>query len=100
MSPEPASSEQPSPVSRLFGILFLAAGVLIMGLSGLCSAGFLAAMLAQPSPGFSGLGMIPVVAIFGGIPFLLGLGSFLVGRLLFFGQRRKPPPPPDVDTFD
>jgi hypothetical protein len=85
------SGDGPSPVAKLFGGLLMAAGVLIMGLCGLCSAAVLVSSLASSSPEFSGLAMIPVVGIVGGIPIALGAGLFVAGRLLWRGPRKPEP---------
>lgn len=71
---------------RLMGAILQAVGLLVAGASGLCSAWFLVAM------GSSGeTGAVPdillLVALFGGIPFALGLGLFFLGKRL---QRRQP----------
>jgi hypothetical protein len=36
---------------------------------------------------FSGAGMLPVIAIVGGIPFMIGLGLFFAGRALIRSDR-------------
>jgi hypothetical protein len=90
------SGEGPSPIAKLFGGLLMAAGALIVGLCGLCSAGVLLTSLAS-SGEFSGLAMIPVVGIVGGIPMALGAGLFLIGRFLWRGPRK---PEPKVETFE
>jgi hypothetical protein len=57
----------------LFGGLLVAAGILIAGASGLCSLAVLGSALKNPT---GSAGMLPLVLIFGGIPF--GLGVLLV----------------------
>ena len=64
---------------KFFGGVFLAIGILIAGLSGLCSLASLIS-LASSGPGeFSSLGL---VAFFGGIPFAIGAGLIWLGRVL------------------
>jgi len=64
---------------KFFGGLLLAVGILIAGLSGLCSLASLIS-LASSGPGeFSSLGL---VALFGGIPFLIGAALIWIGRAL------------------
>jgi hypothetical protein len=98
MSQETGAREGPNPVARFFGVLLIVAGVLVMGLCGLCSAGVLIASLASPGEEFSGLAMIPVVGIVGGVPIALGAGMFILGRQLA-GPRRKRSKPLNLDTF-
>jgi hypothetical protein len=91
------SGEGSSPIAKLFGGLLMAAGVLIMGLCGLCSAAVLVSSLVSSSGAFSGLAMIPLVGIVGGVPIALGAGMFIAGRLLWRGPRK---PEPKAETFD
>lgn len=74
------------PVARLFGALLMAAGSMIAGLCGLCSAAFLMSLMAG-EPG--ALGAMWVLAlIFGGVPIALGAGLFIWGRSLWRTGRR------------
>ncbi len=66
-------------MTRLFGGLLIAIGILVMTSTGLCSlyviiAGFVAAM-REPE-----LFLFPL--IFGGVPFVIGLGLYRWGRWL------------------
>ncbi|UIJ44679.1 hypothetical protein LZK98_16720 [Sphingomonas cannabina] len=66
-------------MKRLFGGLLLAAGILIMACSGLCSlvvvvSGFEVA-IREPSA-------ILLPLIIGGVPFAIGFGAFTWGRWL------------------
>lgn len=63
-------------MQKLLGGIMLAIGILIAGASGLCSAVFLISMIGQS------LDMLPLIILFGGIPFALGLGLFFGGRAL------------------
>ncbi|KPF80304.1 hypothetical protein IP88_00630 [alpha proteobacterium AAP81b] len=77
-------------MKRLFGGILLAVGILLMTVSGLCSFVFVAAMaasaLGNPPPGegyFSAaIGLIGLVAAYGGVPFAIGFGLFQLGRKL------------------
>jgi hypothetical protein len=60
-------------MKELLGGILLAIGILIAGASGLCSLAVLV--------GFGGgINMFPVVALIGGVPFLLGAALALTGR--------------------
>jgi hypothetical protein len=97
-APPPPPSDHGA--GHFFGILLMAAGALICALSGVCSLGVLGMMMASPGqgPGAAsaiGIGLV-VVAIFGGVPFVMGLASIFIGRHLYRSSR----PPPDLDkTF-
>jgi hypothetical protein len=71
---------QPSAAQRLFGAVLMAIGGMIALLCGLCSFGVLGAAFMSPSPGEGLLFSLVLVGIFGGIPFAVGLGVFLIGR--------------------
>jgi len=71
-------------MKRLFGGILLALGVLIAGASGLCS---LAVLVIGAGGKDDYISMIPLVSLFGGIPFLIGVGLFYVGRLLIRSDR-------------
>jgi len=64
---------------RLFGGLLLGVGVLIMTCSGLCSLVVVVLGIGQAIVDPSVI-MVPLIV--GGIPFAIGLGAFLGGRLL------------------
>lgn len=65
-------------MKKLFGGILLAIGVLIAGASGLCSAVFLIGSLGSSDT----LGMLPMVLLIGGVPFVVGLGIGLGGWAL------------------
>lgn len=71
---------EPSPVRRFFGGALMAVGFLIMALCGLCSACGMVIGLTDET--FKGADMIAAVLIFGGVPFLIGLGIFFGGKAL------------------
>jgi hypothetical protein len=64
---------------RTIGGILLAAGILIAGLSGLCSLVFVATELTSPYSSVDEI--VSYVLGIGGIPFVIGLG------LIFFGRR-------------
>lgn len=68
-------------VTRLFGAMLMAAGGLIAGLCGLCSAVFLVSLLVKDAGAFGP--MLLVTLIFGGVPIALGFGLFVWGRSLW-----------------
>lgn len=88
----PAPEGRPSnPAGKFFGALLVAAGVLICLLSGLCSVVFGAAVLGEGgSKANDALGLLVVIAIFGGIPFAGGLVSTVVGVGLYRASRARP----------
>jgi hypothetical protein len=96
-SPAPANPDG-NPAGRFFGVLMMVAGVLIAGLSGLCTTVFGVAMTSEAghNPREVG-GLVVVMAIFGGIPFGFGVLAFFIGRFLYRSGRRPKPP---LSTFD
>jgi hypothetical protein len=67
---------------QVFGGLLFGLGILIGGLSGLCSVFLLGAAIFDPATGPNNYLSVPVVLIVGGIPFVFGLGLFFAGRSL------------------
>ena len=61
---------------KTLGGILLGVGILIAGLSGLCS------LLMMSDPSFSRNGGWELVAMFGGIPFVIGVGLIFLGRHL------------------
>jgi hypothetical protein len=92
------SVEQPKPaagdrvVAKLFGVLLMVVGGLIVVLSGLCSLGVLVMMGTSPgSNGGALISGIAMVAVFGVVPLAVGAGVFLVGLFLWRGPRQADP---------
>jgi hypothetical protein len=56
-------------MKQLLGGILLAVGILIAGVSGLCSL-----VVLFSSGEFGGLSMLPAVLLFGGAPFAIGAG--------------------------
>ena len=75
------------PVAKLFGALLMAVGGLIVGLCGLCSLAFMGAMGVG-----NAAGMLFLVAIFAGIPIMVGIFIFIGGRNLWRGPRPQSAP--------
>lgn len=77
-------------MTKFFGGLLMAIGILIATLSGLCSAFFLLTMLTSSGGGeFSGVPMLMMIAVIGGLPFLSGVGLFYWGRWLLRLARER-----------
>ena len=76
---------------KFFGGVLMAIGILIAGLSGLCSL----LLLVDPSTwsGPSSGESLSIIAVVGGIPFVIGAGLILLGRVLM--KQGAPPPPQD-----
>jgi hypothetical protein len=79
--------------ARFFGGLLMAVGVMVAGLSGLCTIVFLAMSLPP-----NGASMIPLVLIIGGPPIAIGLGLIFGGRVLW--RHGAPPDPKALEIFD
>lgn len=87
----------------VFGGLLMAAGILIAGLSGLCTLLVVGGSLADTGSGGEVMSMVMAAGIFGGVPFVMGLGLFFAGRILIRSGRPAEVPqnraPADVDGF-
>jgi hypothetical protein len=73
-------------MKKFFGAILLGLGILIAGLSGLCSMLFLSFASFQ---GGNNTAIIEVVALVGGIPFILGIGLIFLGRYLIQSANRS-----------
>ena len=66
---------------RAFGGLLLGIGILIAGLSGLCTVMVVIPELLHPGGGAEDFAAdIPGDLIIGGVPFAIGIGLFFLGR--------------------
>ena len=79
-----------SPVVKLFGAMLMAVGGLIAVLSGLCSMTVLVvsiqnSMRFAPSAGGS-VTVVLLILLFGGGPFVVGVGVFMWGRIIYRGN--------------
>ena len=89
-------------MKSLFGGLFLGCGILIAGLSGLCTLLVAGSALMETGGQDAAemFSMIPAVLVAGGIPFAIGLAFFFLGRHLLRSAREERPTGPDqADTF-
>ena len=69
-------------MKSVFGGILLAVGLIIMTLSGLCSGIFIVSMLAEGGFNSEMLSILMMTLIVGGLPFVIGLGLFVFGRVL------------------
>ncbi|MDF8332650.1 hypothetical protein [Novosphingobium cyanobacteriorum] len=69
-------------MKKLMGGILLAAGLLIAGLSGLCSLVLLVSTLFSVEDPAGIFWMAGMVAVVGGIPFAIGFGLFKFGQSL------------------
>lgn len=69
-------------MKSVFGGILLAVGLIIMTLSGLCSGVFIVMMLAEGSLDSEMLSILLMPLFVGGLPFVIGLGLFVLGRVL------------------
>jgi hypothetical protein len=69
---------------KMLGGILIGAGILLAGLSGLCSLAILFG-----SGEFTGFQMWPAVLMFGGIPFAGGAGMIWGGRSMLRRARRE-----------
>jgi hypothetical protein len=72
-------------MQKLIGGILLAVGALIAAGSGLCTLAVVGSSLASPNEWTGGgaggmFGGFMIVLLFGGIPFAIGVGLFLLGR--------------------
>ena len=72
-------------MKSLFGGLLLAVGILVAGVSGLCSLAFF--VMGLGDGGLSGI--LPMILVVGGLPFAIGLGLFFGGRSLLRSARQE-----------
>ena len=69
-------------MQKLFGSLLLGCGIIVGGLSGLCTLIVAGSALAGSSSGQEAMSVIPAALLFGGIPIAIGLGMYFGGRAL------------------
>lgn len=72
-------------MNRLLGNILIACGLLVAVLSGLCSL----VVLSSGGLGSNFWDTAPIVLLFGGIPFAVGLGLFYGGRSLIKLQNAR-----------
>lgn len=71
----------------MLGGILIGIGILIAGLSGLCSLVFFATEVTSPYTSFSEL--MSYVLFVGGIPFAIGIGFIFLGRRLTKSARTE-----------
>ena len=69
-------------MKQFFGGLLLAIGILIMSGSGLCTVVVIGIGLSGGMRPSEALSVLPIPLLVGGVPFLIGLGLFFIGRNL------------------
>jgi len=77
-------TSSPSPLQKFVGALFMAVGLAMAAMCGLCGSAFVLGGLwsAITSHNHDGLGLSGLGLLMGGIPAALGVGLFLLGRNL------------------
>lgn len=80
-------------MKALLGGLLMAIGILIAGASGLCSAALFVSDLGSAAQ------MAPLVMLFGGIPFALGIALIFGGRALIRSARASENVTIEDETF-
>lgn len=83
--------EDPNPVAQFFGWLLMGVGALIALTTGACTAYFLTAPVLGAGMGSAGefLGWAVMVLAIGGLPCLVGVGLFFIGRALSRPRARR-----------
>ncbi|EGD57759.1 hypothetical protein Y88_3085 [Novosphingobium nitrogenifigens DSM 19370] len=71
-------------MNRLIGGILMAIGILVAGASGICSLTFLWGMARGDSNE-----LLPLVALFGGLPFLSGIVFIAGGTAMLRRERRR-----------
>jgi hypothetical protein len=84
-----------SASGRFVGVMLMTVGGLIATLSGLCSAGVLAMMIASPGDASMFVLGLLLVGVVGGIPTAVGVVLVFIGRSVY----RSNKPRPDPNTF-
>ena len=79
-------------MKKLFGSLLLGCGIILGGLSGLCTLIFAGSALAGSS-GEEIMSVLPAALLFGGVPIGIGMGMFFGGRALLREAKKEEEPP-------
>ncbi|MDE8653049.1 hypothetical protein [Novosphingobium album (ex Liu et al. 2023)] len=85
-----------------FGAALLGCGLLIAALSGLCTLLIAGGSLIDRSTADARefFSLLPAVLLIGGVPFLIGLGMFFLGRSLIRSADKAAVKEPEADVFD
>jgi hypothetical protein len=78
-------------MNKVLGGCMLGAGILIAGLSGLCSLMLILSEMPLSARDLSD--GLPVVLVVGGVPFLVGIGLVFLGRFVIRQDYSSPPNP-------
>ena len=81
-------SEHPNPAGRFFGGLLMVVGGLTAVLAGLCTTLFVGSVVVEMGNGNQTIfdetaGWLQASALIGGVPLVVGLGLFFLGRFLW-----------------
>lgn len=81
-------SEHPNPAGRFFGGLLMVVGGLLAALAGLCTALFVGSVVLDMGRGAQNVlnetaGWLQASAIIGGVPIVVGVALFFLGRFLW-----------------
>jgi hypothetical protein len=80
---------------QFFGVLLIAAGVLIAALCGLCTIAVIGVSVASPATSggqnYGGGAMIPIAMLLGGVPTIFGCLMVWAGIALFRSGPKAPP---------
>lgn len=96
-------SKRPNPVAAFFGWLLMCGGGLVAVTTGVCTVYFLAAPILQGGgvEYFGGLlSWIVLVMIVGGVPCLIGIGMFFLGRFVARRGNARQLPPRQVEELN
>lgn len=96
-------SSRPSPVVAFFGWLLMCSGALVAVTTGACTVFMVVAPVLQGGgvEYFGGLlSWLVLVMIVGGVPCLIGMGMFFLGRLIARRGNARQLPPRKVEETD
>lgn len=79
-------------MQKLFGSLMLGCGILVAGLSGLCTLIVAGSALAGSSSAEEMMSVLPAALIAGGIPIAIGIGAFFIGKAMLRAAAKDDPP--------
>lgn len=85
-------------MKSVIGGILLAIGILIAGLSGLCTLVVIGSALVDSGSG-EFASMIPAALVFGGVPCAIGVGLFFLGRHLMRTAKKDNGPDDPSVTF-
>ena len=80
-------------MKKLFGSLLLGCGIILGGLSGLCTLIVAGSAMAGSSSYQEIMSVLPAALLFGGIPIGIGIGMFFGGRAMLSAAKRDEEPP-------